>query len=232
MTDSIPPTSSGPPPVSPTPPPAQMPPPVEPLPTASAIPPAGVPGGAAQAGVRPPQAGIIAGVVLVVVGGVFLVARVADLTLGANAWPLWIVVPGLGLFVASFLVPPRGGLGLAIPGAIITIVGAILWFQETYGVYATWAYAWALVAPTGPGVAMLVYGLAKGDRALAADGLRMTLVGLGLFLGFALFFEGALGLSGGRIAGLQDVLPVIVIGLGVLLVALSLFGPRTREERR
>ncbi|OGO57082.1 MAG: hypothetical protein A2V85_17855 [Chloroflexi bacterium RBG_16_72_14] len=135
------------------------------------------------------------------------------------------------MFVASFAIPPRGGLGLAIPGAIITIVGAILWFQETNDLYETWAYAWALVAPTGPGLGMLVYGLVRGDRELAGDGLRTTLVGLGLFAGFALFFEGALGLSGGRIAGLDDALPVIVIGLGVLLVILSLFGRRDAGQR-
>jgi hypothetical protein len=49
----------------------------------------------------------------------------------------------------------------------------------------------------------------------------MTLVGLGLFLGFALFFEGAVGLSGDRVAGLNDVLPFVVIGLGTLMVLLS-----------
>lgn len=173
---------------------------------------------------RPSQAGIVAGVILVVVGGLFLVARLADLTLGANAWPLWIVVPGLGMFIASFAIPPRGGLGLAIPGAIVTIVGVILWVQWTYDLHATWAYAWALVAPTGVGIAMLTYGVVKGDRGLAGDGLRTTLVGIALFIGFGLFFEGVLGLSGERFAGVEDVLPVVAIGLGALLVVLSLFG--------
>ena len=126
--------------------------------------------------------------------------RVVDLSFGGATWPLWIVVPGVAMLVGSFFIPPRGGLGLAIPGAIVTMVGLILWVQEAYDLYATWAYAWALVAPTAPGLGMLLYGLVQRDGELARDGLRTTLVGLGLFLGFTLFFEGVLGLSGSPIA--------------------------------
>ena len=146
--------------------------------------------------------------ILVVIGTLFLAGRVLDITLGAHAWPLWIVVPGLAMLTGSLFIPPRGGVGLAIPGAIVTMVGLVLWVQESYGLYETWAYAWALVAPTGPGLGMLVYGLARGDRELIGDGLRLTLIGLGLFLGFALFFEGAIGLSGERLAGLDEVAAV------------------------
>jgi len=168
-----------------------------------------------------PEAGLVAGVILVVVGAVFLAGRVVNLTLGPDAWPLWIIVPGLAMLAGSLAIPPRGGVGLAIPGSILAMVGIVLWVQATYDLYATWAYAWALVAPTGPGLGMLIYGIVRGDRGLAGDGLRMTLVGLGLFLGFALFFEGAVGLSGDRVAGLNDVLPFVVIGLGILMVLLS-----------
>jgi hypothetical protein len=177
-----------------------------------------------------PQPAFVIGLILVVVGAVFLVGRVVDVTLGQDSWPLWIIVPGLLMLFGSFAIPPKGGLGLAIPGAIVTMVGLVLWVQETYDLYATWAYAWALVAPTGPGLGMLAYGLAKGDRAIAGDGLQTTLVGLGLFAGFALFFEGVIGLSGGRIAGLDEALPYLAIGLGAVLVVASLFGRRGRAD--
>lgn len=175
--------------------------------------------------------GLVAGIVLVVIGVVFLLIRVVDVTIGSGSWPLWIIVPGLAMVAGSLAIPPRGGLGLAVPGTIIAIVGGILWVQDAYGLYATWAYAWALVAPTGPGLAMLVYGLVRGDRELAADGFRTLLVGIGLFLGFAFFFEGVIGLSGHRIANLDEVLPYVVIGFGVLLVVSSLFGGGNRDRR-
>jgi hypothetical protein len=182
---------------------------------------------------------MVLGVILVVVGCLFLALRVADVSLGAHAWPLWLVVPGLAMLLGSLAIPARGGLGLGVPGAILATVGLILWVQETYGLYGTWAYAWALVAPAAPGVAMALYGLVHGDRDLAADGLRAFLTGIGLFLGFGLFFEGVIGISGHRIDNLDQVLPYAVIALGVLLVALSLLdGGRAsrraarREDRR
>jgi hypothetical protein len=160
------------------------------------------------------------------------VSRLADITLGSHSWPLWIIVPGLAMLVGSFAIPPRGGLGLAIPGAIIAMVGAVRWVQETYDVYASWAYAWALVAPTAVGLGMLAYGLVRGDRVLVSDGLRPTLVGLALFAGFARFFEGVLGISGHPIENLDSVLPYAAIGIGILLVLASLFaGPRERDRQ-
>jgi hypothetical protein len=190
---------------------------------------AGPPRGPGVADRGPAAGGLVLGIVLVVAGGLVLVARVLELTFGPHAWPLWIVVPGVALLLGSFAIPSRGGLGMAIPGAILTMVGLVLWVQDTYGLYATWAYVWALVAPTGPGIGMLLYGLVRGDRRLAADGFRTTLVGLALFTGFALFFEGVVGLSGHRIEHLDEVLPYAAIGLGLLLVVLSLLGDGRRR---
>ena len=147
---------------------------------------------------------------LVVAGSIVLVSRVTDLAPpGASSWPLWLIVPGVAMVIGSFAIPPRGGLGLAIPGAILAMVGVVLWFQAAYNLYATWAYAWALVAPTGPGLGMLFYGLARGDRELARDGLRTTVTGLALFIGFALFFEGVLGLSGQTFPDVRENLPYL-----------------------
>jgi hypothetical protein len=176
----------------------------------------------------PHRGSLVGGILLVVVGLAFLVGRVIDVRFGADVWPLFIVAPGIAMFIAAFAIGGRAGLGLAIPGAIVTTVGLLLWVQEATGTYQTWAYAWALVAPGSVGLGMLVYGLFLGDRTVAGDGLRTFLVGLGLFLGFALFFEGMIGLSGPRLAGLDEILPVAVIILGALLVVLGLFGRRGR----
>jgi hypothetical protein len=167
-----------------------------------------------------------------VVGSLFLALRVGNIALGPDAWPLWLIVPGLAMVAGSLFIPSRGGLGLAIPGAILAIVGGILWVQDAYSLYGTWAYAWALVAPTGPGLAMLLYGTAHRDGGLARDGLQATLTGLGLFLGFGLFFEGVIGISGHRIEHLDQVLPYAAIGLGVLLIVLAFIEGGRRDAWR
>ena len=167
---------------------------------------------------------LVFGVLLVGVGALLLLTRLTDISLGGDAWPLWLVVPGVACLVASFALPRRQGLGLAIAGAILTTIGLILWVQETTDAYATWAYAWALVAPTAPGVGTILYGAVKGDGELVRNGLRSTVVGLALFAGFALFFEGVIGLSGEPVAAFGDVLPFAVIGLGLLLVVMSVVG--------
>jgi hypothetical protein len=194
-------------------------------PSTPPAPPVGSPGYRPTAAPRSsgtPEAGIVVGVMLVIVGGLFLAGRVLDITVGPDAWPLWIIVPGLAILAGSLAIQARGGLGLAIPGAIVTMVGLVLWVQSVYDLYATWAYAWALVAPTGPGLGMLLHGAVHGDRDLVGEGFRTVLVGLGLFLGFALFFEGVIGLSGDRVAGLDDALPFVLVGLGALMVVLSI----------
>ncbi len=181
---------------------------------------------------EPRPAGLVLGVLLIVVGALFLAARLGNLELGPGAWALWLVAPGLAMLAGSLLIPSRGGLGLAVPGAIIAAIGLILWVQSAYGLYATWAYAWALVAPTAPGVAMLVYGAAHRDGDLVRDGLGATVTGLGLFVGFGIFFEGVVGVSGHRIEHLDQVLPYAAIGLGLLLIVLALVDGGRRDAWR
>jgi hypothetical protein len=170
----------------------------------------------------PHRGSLVGGVILVVLGLAFLIARVFRLELGVDSWPIWIVGPGLALFIAGLVVGGPGGLGLVIPGAIITTIGSILWIQDLTGLWSTWAYAWALVAPGSVGLGMLLFGITRGDRELTDNGLRTLLIGLGLFFGFALFFEGAIGLSGGRIPAADIVLPLVAVGIGVALLVLSI----------
>jgi len=229
-----------PPAIGPTPPPAigsTPPPAIGPTPPPFGAPPPGAPpawSGTAPWPDRsePRTAGLVAGIILIVVGALFLALRLGNIELGPDAWPLWLIVPGLAMLAGSRFIPSRGGLGLAVPGTMLAIVGLILWVQSAYDVYASWAYAWALVAPTGPGLAMLAYGAVHRDGDLARDGLRATITGLALFVAFGIVFEGVLGISGHRIENLDSVLPYASIGLGFVLIVLAIVDGGRRDAWR
>ena len=193
-----------------SPSPSSPPPPSSP----SSSPPWSAPGGSSQAN-RP---GIIVGAILIVVGLLFLAERLFDIDLGHYGWPLFVILPGVLLFLASLVAPPREGVGLAVAGAITSVVGLILAFQNATDLWATWAYAWPLVAPGGSGLGMALYGLVRGQADFVSLGVRQLGAGLALFVGFGLFFEGVIGLSGDPFLVGSDYLPIVLIALGVLFL--------------
>lgn len=168
------------------------------------------------------RSSVVIGAVLIVVGGMFLVGRQLGIDVGRTGWPLFVIAPGVILFLVSFAVGGRAGAGFAVAGAIVTVTGLVLAVQSQTGLWATWAYAWALVAPGGVGLGLLLYGGLTGQRDLAMSGAAALLSGLALFLVFAFFFESVIGLSGQRIAGLDTVLAGGIVVLGAVIVLLSL----------
>jgi hypothetical protein len=167
-------------------------------------------------------------VILIGLGLLFLAGRFLDVNLGRYGWPLFIVVPGVLLFLAAFFAPPREGAGFATAGGVVTAVGLVLAVQNATGAWASWAYAWALVAPGGSGLGLALYGLLRGLPELVSTGARALGVGLALFVGFGLFFEGILGLSGDPFLVGSDYLPVVLIAIGAVLLLWGLFrGRRT-----
>jgi hypothetical protein len=174
------------------------------------------------------RSSIVVGALLIVVGAMFLIARVAGVDVGRTGWPLFVILPGIVLFLVSFAVGGRAGSGFAVAGAIVTVTGVILAVQNQTGLWATWAYAWALVAPGAVGLGLLLYGTLTGQRDLAMSGGAALLAGLALFLVFAFFFESVVGLSGERIAGLDALLAAGLVVLGAVIVIVSL-RPRDRS---
>jgi len=165
---------------------------------------------------------IAAGLLLAGAGVVLLVVQQTGVALD---WPLWILVGGIvtiGLAVLIGYSAPGAtdaGSGVAAVGGIVAGVGLVLTVQEASGAYASWAYAWALVAPGGVGFGMLVYGLAVGRADLARGGLGALVSGLVLFLVFFVIFEGMLDLTTLGDEWLTGSLaPLILVGLGVLFV--------------
>ena len=169
------------------------------------------------------RGGLTLGILLIVVGALFLAGEQFHLDWGRYGWPMFVIVPGVVLLILGLAVPNEVGLGMAIPGGIITMVGLILAFQDSTDTYASWSYAWALVAPGSVGVSLLLYGLLHRRLDLVDAGLRTGAVGLGLFVGFGLFFENVVGIDdGGSTTALRDAMPFLAVALGVIIVVLNL----------
>lgn len=167
------------------------------------------------------------GVFLILMGILFLVSEQIGFGLDRYGWPMFVIAPGVLLLALGLSISHEGGLGAAIPGAIITSVGLILAFQEATGAYASWAYAWALVAPGSVGVALVLWGALHRRGDFVESGLRSLATGLGLFIVFGLLFENVLGLDDGRATtGLRDAMPLMAVGLGVAIVIWNLLPRR------
>jgi hypothetical protein len=146
-------------------------------------------------------------------GALFLLEQLLDFQLGQWLWPLFIIIPGLLFFVGMVLGGKSAG-PLAIPGSIITTVGLLLFYQNTFDHFESWAYAWALI-PAAVGCGLIINGIWNDLPALVYNGWRVLGIGLILFLvGFS-FFELVLNI-GGMASGI--VAPLFLIGAGIYLL--------------
>ena len=165
---------------------------------------------------------LILGLLLVLVGAAYLFGQYVPrplfaVDLGHYGWPLFVIVPGLALLAVG--VTNRSVSGLCIPGAIVTMTGIVLAIQNTFDLFATWAYAWALVAPGGVGLGLFIQGVTTGQPALRAAGLRTMGIGAAIFLVGAAFFEGVIHISGKEFGFVgQLVLPLLLIAVGAWLL--------------
>jgi hypothetical protein len=161
------------------------------------------------------RSSLAGGLVLVLLGALFLAVQwVPGLQLWFS-WPLIIIGIGVLLLIVGLL---TGVPAMAMPACIVGGIGGLLYWQNATGNWESWAYAWTLI-PGFVGVGMVLSGLLGGDtRQTIRGGGWLILISLVLFAVFASFF-GALGLVG-------SYWPVLLIVLGLLLLAQSLFRSR------
>src|SRR2546428_3254747 len=148
---------------------------------------------------RRPDGPTVVGILPVLLGLAWLLGRVANVDMTQLPWPLYVIVPGVVVFLLSVPARDRGGEGLAVVGAMVTVTGLILLYQDATGHWESWAYARALIAPGGVGVGLLLFGLLGGRRGLIDSGARTALAGLAIFLVGAVFFELILNIGGGHL---------------------------------
>ena len=171
--------------------------------------------------------GAVLGAILIFIGLAFLGVRYLEPFVGMDHWPLFIIGPGLVLFVLGLILP---NVGMIIGGSVVLTVGKVLAWQSATGRWESWAYAWALVWPTASGVGSFLGGLRTGNTRLRDAGLWQIVIGLALFAGFYLFFEQVIGLSGDPLPLPEWIMPAGLIGIGVLILLRGFFGPRDADK--
>ena len=152
------------------------------------------------------------GLILLVVGGWLLVSQQVPSVqewLDENfVWPMYTI--GAGLLVL-FIGLATGAPGMAVPAAIITGIGGILYYQNATGDYGSWSYMWTLI-PGFVGVGSILAGiLGDNTRRNIRSGLRTLFTSAVLFLIFATFL-GGLSILG------EYGLPIILILLGLYVI--------------
>jgi hypothetical protein len=167
---------------------------------------------------------------LILLGILFLIGRyvrvVFNFDIGHYGWPFFIIIPGLLLFMASFVFERRAGVTPAIFGGMATMAGLVLLVQNTFDLFASWAYAWSLIAPTSMGLAKLVYGALRGLGDEVRSGLTLSGIGLAIFVIAGFFFELVIGINGFHFGLSWVCLPALLIGLGAILLLSSLLPRR------
>jgi hypothetical protein len=170
------------------------------------------------------------GALLILLGIMFHIGRFVsawfDFDFGHYSWPFFIIIPGLLVFLASFAFERRAGISWAIFGGIVTAAGSILFLQNIFDLYASWAYAWALVTPTSVGVAKLIYGVLRGLGDEVKSGLTLSGIGFAMFLTGGFFFEAVIGINGFGFGAAWQCWPGLLIGLGVILLLSNLLTHR------
>lgn len=156
------------------------------------------------------RSSIIGGLILIVVGGLFLLLQIfpglAEQFNPALIWPLIIVAVGAFFLLAAVLGAPP----LAVPGAIITGIGSLLYYQNLSGDWDSWSYVWALI-PGFVGLGLILMGLLdRENRKAIRSGLWLVVISLGLFVVFAGFLS--------ELSFLSELWPLLLIVIGIWIL--------------
>jgi drug/metabolite transporter (DMT)-like permease len=156
---------------------------------------------------------LVGGVLLILFG---LLALFTQLFQGfdfwGTFWPFIIIGVG-GMFFVGMAAGGRSTSGLAVPGAIISTIGLMLFFQNLTNHWESWAYGWAVIV-FAVGLGIYIMGWWGQNAGQRKDGMGVMKVGGVLFIIFGAFFELIF-----RTSTLADyIFPAALILLGLYLI--------------
>jgi hypothetical protein len=137
---------------------------------------------------------MVLGVGLIVIGGLMILGQIFNFRVGSLLWPFSIILPG-GFLLMLGLSEKTNDEALSIIGSLISATGLLLLYQNVTGHWASWAYAWSLIAPTSVGVGLWLFGKVKSRQSQIDSGKGVMRVGLIIFAVGAVFFELIIGIS-------------------------------------
>lgn len=164
---------------------------------------------------------------LLILGVIMLAGQLLNVRLGNFVWPFIFIVPGTVIFLSALSSESSSSEGFVVLGSILTMLGLVFLAQTVLGLWASWAYAWSLIAPTSIGIGQMIYGARKGRDGIVQTGKHLTTIGLTMFAVGFIFFELVLNISNIGFArfGLPT-LPMALILLGVIILARALLQKR------
>ncbi len=167
---------------------------------------------------------VAVGVALVLVGAALFAGQALGIGIEDIGWPFFVIAAGAAILVIGLVIAREQGM--VIGGTIVTTVGLVLLFQDQTGRWESWAYAWALVGPAATGLGLALWGLRSRNAADLRNGMWGVLGGVAIFAVGFLFFEGVIGIGGDRLALPEWLLPVAVIGIGLVVLGRGLLERR------
>ena len=159
------------------------------------------------------RASLLVGLALIGLGILFLLQQIFNWSIWGSLWPLVVIAAG-GVFFAGMAAGGKGAGPLAIPGAIITVIGAMLFVFNLIGRWEAWAYSWGLIV-AAVGLGLAIWGWWSDLPGLRRSGFDVIRTGLILFVIFAFMFE-VLFFRSVKVG--DWVFPALLIGLGVWLL--------------
>ena len=148
------------------------------------------------------------------VGVALLVANLFGFHLMEILWPGFILAPGLLLMWPAYssTIDEQSRLSfLAIPGAMITAVGAIMFVMNMTGHFEAWAYSWTLVWAAAAGGWMYMKRFEPAD-SIHDTGYKFVRIMIIAFMGLAVFFELVI------FENFAPIFPALLIGYGFYLM--------------
>ena len=152
------------------------------------------------------------GIILILLGTWFIAQRsipgLAAFTERFSEWPFTVIGVGVLLLLLGLVI---GEPGLAVPAAILSGIGGILYYQNLTGDWDSWSYMWTLI-PGFVGVGIILRGLlGEETRQSLRRGLNLMVTSAVLFLVFSALLGGW-----GLLGNYGPAILLILLGLWVI----------------